>query len=59
MSLVNSGATELASYRSGQLDYAGMPNGEIPTDQIPAVKKNCRMSLRLKGLQVRITICLT
>ncbi|KOS03119.1 peptide ABC transporter substrate-binding protein, partial [Paenibacillus polymyxa] len=39
MSLVNSGATELASYRSGQLDYAGMPNGEIPTDQIPAVKK--------------------
>ncbi|MCJ8011380.1 peptide ABC transporter substrate-binding protein [Paenibacillus sp. KQZ6P-2] len=39
MSLSNSGATELSSYRSGQLDYAGMPNGEIPTDQIPAIKK--------------------
>ena len=39
MSLVNSGASELLSYKNGELDYAGKPNGEIPTDQIEAVKK--------------------
>ncbi|MNW49260.1 Oligopeptide-binding protein OppA precursor [compost metagenome] len=50
MSLVNSGATELASYRSGQLDYAGMPNGEIPTDQIPAVKKELPNEFKAKGI---------
>ncbi|WP_336078296.1 peptide ABC transporter substrate-binding protein [Paenibacillus sp. 203] len=50
MSLVNSGATELASYRSGQLDYAGMPNGEIPTDQIPAVKKELPNEFEAKGI---------
>ncbi|MGG1618105.1 peptide ABC transporter substrate-binding protein [Paenibacillus sp. NRS-1782] len=50
MSLVNSGATELASYRSGQLDYAGMPSGEIPTDQIPAVKKELPNEFKAKGI---------
>lgn len=50
MSLVNSGATELASYRSGQLDYAGLPNGEIPTDQIPAVKKELPNEFQAKGI---------
>ncbi len=50
MSLSNSGATELSSYRSGQLDYAGMPNGEIPTDQMPAVKKQLQNELNLKPI---------
>ncbi|MDP4096950.1 peptide ABC transporter substrate-binding protein [Paenibacillus sp. P96] len=50
MSLVNSGATELASYQSGQLDYAGLPNGEIPTDQIPAVKQQLPDEFKVKGI---------
>ncbi|MWV45246.1 peptide ABC transporter substrate-binding protein [Paenibacillus sp. HJL G12] len=50
MSLSNSGATELSSYRSGQLDFAGMPNGEIPTDQMPAVKKELKDELDLKAV---------
>ncbi|GIO30529.1 MULTISPECIES: peptide ABC transporter substrate-binding protein [Paenibacillus] len=50
MSLSNSGATELSSYRSGQLDYAGNPNGEIPTDQMPAVKKELKNELNLKPI---------
>lgn len=50
MSLSNSGATELSSYRSGQLDFAGMPNGEIPTDQIPAIKKELKDELNLKPI---------
>lgn len=48
-SLTNSGATELASYKSGQLDYAGNPNGEIPSDQLPAVKKELPNEFNSKG----------
>ncbi|GIP25161.1 oligopeptide-binding protein OppA [Paenibacillus sp. J23TS9] len=50
MSLSNSGATELSSYKAGQLDFAGMPNGEIPTDQMPAVKKELKDELNLKPI---------
>ncbi|GAB6990624.1 peptide ABC transporter substrate-binding protein [Paenibacillus pini] len=50
MSLSNSGATELSSYKAGQIDYAGMPNGEIPTDQMPAVKKELKDELNLKAI---------
>ncbi|WDM20578.1 peptide ABC transporter substrate-binding protein [Paenibacillus polymyxa] len=50
MSLVNSGATELASYRSGQLDYAGKPNGEIPADQMMAVKNELPNEFQAKGI---------
>ncbi|WP_458461198.1 peptide ABC transporter substrate-binding protein [Paenibacillus sp.] len=38
MSLTSSSASELQAYKSGQLDYTGAPNGEIPSDQIPSVK---------------------
>ncbi|CAM2828739.1 peptide ABC transporter substrate-binding protein [Paenibacillus sediminis] len=50
ISIVNSGATELASYRSGQLDFAGKPVGEIPADQIDAVKKELPSELSIKGV---------
>ncbi|MFB5266196.1 peptide ABC transporter substrate-binding protein [Paenibacillus enshidis] len=50
MSLVNSGATELSSYQSGQLDFAGHPTGEIPTDQIPAVKQQLPDEFHVKGI---------
>ncbi|MGV7117588.1 ABC transporter substrate-binding protein [Paenibacillus kyungheensis] len=49
-SLVNSGSTELASYQSGQLDYAGKPTGEIPTDQIAAVKQSMPDQFQAKGI---------
>ncbi|MEF2964686.1 peptide ABC transporter substrate-binding protein [Paenibacillus sp. M1] len=50
MSLVNSGATELASYKNGELDRAGHPNGEIPTDQIPIVKQELPDEFKVKGI---------
>lgn len=50
MSLVNSGATELASYRNGELDRAGAPNGEIPTDQIPIVQQELKDEVQVKGI---------
>ncbi len=49
MSLVNSGATELTSYKNGELDRAGHPNGEIPTDQIPILQKELKDELHVKG----------
>ncbi len=49
-SLVNSGATEYASYQSGQLDYAGAPTGEIPTDQIAAAKQQYPDQFNAKGI---------
>lgn len=50
MSLVESGATELASYKNGELDRAGHPNGEIPTDQIPIVKNELKDEFHVKGI---------
>ncbi|MDT3426515.1 oligopeptide transport system substrate-binding protein [Paenibacillus forsythiae] len=49
-SLVNSGATELSAYESGQLDRAGGPNGEIPTDQLPIVEKKYPDEFNRKGI---------
>ncbi|MGZ7443672.1 peptide ABC transporter substrate-binding protein [Paenibacillus sp. TH7-28] len=50
MSLVNSSTTELASYQNGELDRAGHPNGEIPTDQIPILRDQLKDELEIKGI---------
>ena len=50
MSIVNSSATELSSYRNSELDYAGHPVGNIPTDQLTAVKKEMQDELKIKGI---------
>ncbi|ASA23568.1 peptide ABC transporter substrate-binding protein [Paenibacillus donghaensis] len=50
MTLVNSGATELLSYKSGELDRAGNPNGEIPTEQLPVVAKELPDEFNSKGI---------
>lgn len=50
MSLVDSGATELTSYKNGELDRAGQPNGEIPTDQIPIVKNELKDEFNSRGI---------
>ncbi|KAA9007614.1 peptide ABC transporter substrate-binding protein [Paenibacillus spiritus] len=49
-SLVNSAATELQAYESGQLDRAGGPNGEIPTEQLPIVEKKYPEEFNRKGI---------
>ncbi|MFD1772949.1 peptide ABC transporter substrate-binding protein [Paenibacillus rhizophilus] len=49
-SLVNSSATELQAYESGQLDYAGNPNGEIPTEQLPIVQQKYPDEFVRKGI---------
>ncbi|OAB43153.1 peptide ABC transporter substrate-binding protein [Paenibacillus antarcticus] len=48
-SLVASGASELSSYKSGQLDFAGAPNGEIPSDSIPTMEKQLPKEFSKKG----------
>lgn len=48
--LVNSGATELLSYKNGELDRAGAPNGEIPQEQLPIVKKELPNEFVSKGI---------
>ncbi|MBO2943221.1 peptide ABC transporter substrate-binding protein [Paenibacillus sp. F411] len=50
MSIVNSSATELSSYRNNELDYAGHPVGNIPTDQLAAVKEQMPDELNIKGI---------
>jgi len=49
-SLVNSGATELLSYKNGELDRAGGPTGEIPQEQIPIVSKELPNEFNRKGI---------
>lgn len=49
-SLVNSGATELLSYKNGELDRAGGPTGEIPTEQLPIVSKELPNEFSRKGI---------
>lgn len=49
-SIVNSGATELLSYKNGELDRAGGPIGEIPTEQLPIVEKEFPKEFARKGI---------
>ncbi|GGF77930.1 oligopeptide-binding protein OppA [Paenibacillus albidus] len=49
-SIVNSGATELLSYKNGELDRAGNPIGEIPTEQLPIVEKELPNEFSRKGI---------
>ncbi|MBP1999206.1 oligopeptide transport system substrate-binding protein [Paenibacillus shirakamiensis] len=49
-SIVDSAATEVSSYKSGQLDLAGQPIGEIPTDQIASLKSEIPNELTIKGI---------
>lgn len=47
-SIVESGATEVSSYKSGELDIAGQPIGDIPTDQIAALKQELPDELKMQ-----------
>lgn len=50
MSLTSSSASELQAYKSGQLDYTGAPNGEVPTDQIPSLKAELPNEFKATGI---------
>lgn len=50
MSLVNSTTTALTSYQSGELDFDGKPTGDIPTDQMAALKQQLPDEFKLKGV---------
>ncbi|MCQ4086118.1 peptide ABC transporter substrate-binding protein [Saccharibacillus sp. JS10] len=49
-SIVNSGATETASYQGGEIDYAGAPTGEIPTDQIQPLSEQMPEEFKLTDI---------
>ncbi|MEH7106912.1 peptide ABC transporter substrate-binding protein [Bacillus sp. JJ1764] len=38
--MVNDSNTELSMFKNGELDWAGMPLGELPTDVIPQLKSD-------------------
>ena len=50
MAMVNDPNTELSMYQTDQLDWAGRPDGDIPLDQIPTLKKDPKMNLQIKGI---------
>lgn len=50
MSMVNDANTELSMYDTGELDWAGRPAGEIPTDMLPSLKDDPEANLQIKGI---------
>ncbi|WP_199618919.1 peptide ABC transporter substrate-binding protein [Paenibacillus alkalitolerans] len=50
MKMIEEAQTELNLYNTGELDWAGGPNGEIPTEQIPVLKSNPEANLQIKGI---------
>ncbi|GGN96586.1 peptide ABC transporter substrate-binding protein [Saccharibacillus kuerlensis] len=48
--IVNSGATETAKYQGGEIDYAGAPTGEIPTDQIQPLSQQLADEFKLTNI---------
>ncbi|WP_037289908.1 peptide ABC transporter substrate-binding protein [Saccharibacillus sacchari] len=49
-SIVNSGATETSQYQGGEIDYAGAPTGEIPTDQIQPLSEQLKDEFKLTDI---------
>ncbi|MUT65096.1 peptide ABC transporter substrate-binding protein [Paenibacillus sp. NEAU-GSW1] len=47
--MVNDSNTELSMYQTGQLDYAGMPTGLIPTEQFDTLKASNPDEFKVKG----------
>ena len=49
-SIVNSGATETSQYQGNEIDYAGAPTGEIPTDQIQPLSEQLKDEFKLTDI---------
>ncbi|MCI3921017.1 peptide ABC transporter substrate-binding protein [Paenibacillus sp. TRM 82003] len=50
MSMISEAQTELNLYNTGELDWTGGPNGEIPTEQIPVLKNDPEANLIIQGI---------
>ncbi|MDR0266750.1 peptide ABC transporter substrate-binding protein [Paenibacillus sp.] len=50
MTMVNDSGSELNMYETNQLDYAGLPTGRIPNEQIPILKQSKPDELEIKGI---------
>ncbi len=50
MAMISEPQTELNLYNTGELDWAGGPNGEIPTEQIPVLKNDPEANLVIQGI---------
>ena len=50
MSMIAESQTELNLYNTGELDWTGGPNGEIPTEQIPVLKNDPEANLVIQGI---------
>lgn len=46
MEMVNDSNTELTQYKSGQLDWAGSPTGNIPLAAIPSLKSSGKLHIK-------------
>ncbi len=50
MSMVADSGSELNMYETDQIDYAGMPTGRVPNEQIPILKETKPDELEIKGV---------
>jgi len=50
MAMISEPQTELNLYNTGELDWTGGPNGEIPTEQIPVLKNDPEANLIIQGI---------
>ncbi|MFD0616356.1 peptide ABC transporter substrate-binding protein [Paenibacillus sp. GCM10027629] len=50
LAMIDASATELSMYQTNQLDYTGNPTGELPTDQIPVLKKSLPNEFKVQGI---------
>jgi len=50
MSMIAESQTELNLYNTGELDWTGGPNGEIPSEQIPVLKNDPEANLVIQGI---------
>lgn len=48
--IVNDASTEVLSYKNGELDRSGAPNGDIPPDQVPVLKNELPDDFTLKSV---------
>ncbi|MCJ8010405.1 peptide ABC transporter substrate-binding protein [Paenibacillus sp. KQZ6P-2] len=50
MTMVDDAGSELNMYETDQLDFAGMPTGRIPNEQIPILKQTKPNEMEIKGI---------
>ncbi|MDO6850777.1 peptide ABC transporter substrate-binding protein [Priestia megaterium] len=46
MYMINDNNTELSMFKNGELDWAGMPTGQLPADALPELKKDGSLNIQ-------------